>query len=349
MPAPELRIANRTAYFRKAIRTPDFSSERVLAGDAFQFAELWLKRECPVALPFWHQAQSYYRASMDLPPRSSPLTSYYCFLNAAKSLLLVKGVKFSDYHGVSGRHDPTSKRALRNEMIHFQAGGILRELSRLLEEEEKADEHSLTEVLSNLPFIHRAFRYTFRSHPELFIPVRQIVYRKNDDNYLWITATVEGRFADGRTLATLPSQFEVDRGYTDRCVIRTKKRVKWYGRPASKDDQRRAQQRLQSYHKKLRQHLVYISSSPDLWYLKREMAGATNLRRYTCTLIMAAMHRLSELSRYDPAGLQRYLEGKENWLLTEFIERAPIQFIDELVCEMTSLEFGAPGIRPRAA
>jgi hypothetical protein len=140
MPASELRIANRTAYFRKAIRTPDFSSERVLAGDAFQFAELWLKRECPDALPFWHQAQSYYRASMDLPPRSSPLTSYFCFLNAAKSLLLVKGVKFSDYHGVSGRHDPYSKRALRNELIHFQAGGILRELSRLLEEEEKTDE-----------------------------------------------------------------------------------------------------------------------------------------------------------------------------------------------------------------
>jgi hypothetical protein len=26
-----------------------------------------------------------------------------------------------------------------------------------------------------------------------------------------------------------------------------------------------------------------------------------------------------------------------------------MQFIDELVCEMTSLEFGVPGIRPRAA
>ena len=31
-----------------------------------------------------------------------------------------------------------------------------------------------------------------------------------------------------------------------------------------------------------------------------------------------------------------------------FIELAPMQFIDELVCEMTSLEFGTPGIRPRS-
>jgi YaaC-like Protein len=60
------------------------------------------------------------------------------------------------------------------------------------------------------------------------------------------------------------------------------------------------------------------------------------------------MHRLSELCRYDPAGFVRYFDGNEAWLLTEFIELAPMQFIDELVCEMTSLEFGSPKIRPRS-
>jgi YaaC-like Protein len=348
MPSPELRISNRTAYFRKAIRTPDFSSERVLARDAFQFAGLWLKRECPKALPFWEQAQSYYAASKSLPTQSSPLTSYYCFLNAAKALLTVKGVDFSDYHGISGAFDPLAKRALRNEKVAFKGGGILPALSRLLEEEEETDEHTLTDILSNLPFIHRAFRYTFRSHPELFIPLRGIVYRKGDDDYVWITAKIEGRFADGRSLWTLPSQFEVDTGYANECVIRTRRKIRWFGRRSSKEQRAQAVARLSTYHRKLRQHIVYISALPDLWYIKRQMTGATSLRRYTLTLIMAAMHRLSELSRYDPAGLKRYLEGKENWLLTEFIELAPAQFIDELVCEMTSLEFGSPGIRPKS-
>jgi hypothetical protein len=349
MPAPELIIGNRTAYLRKAIRTPDFGSERVLARDAFQFAELWLKRECPKALPFWSQAQSYYAASRHLPAQSSPLTSYYCFLNATKSLLTVKGVDFSEHHGVSGKFDPTSKRTLRNEKVAFKGGGILPALSALLFEEESEDEHSLTDILSNLPFIHRAYRYTFRSHPELFIPLRNVVYRKGADNYVWITARIEGRFADGRSLATLPSQFEVDRGYTKECVIRTSRRVKWYEHGASKENKSRAADRLATYHRKLRQSLVYISASPDLWYVKRKMAGSAFLGRYSLTLIMAAMHRLSELSRYDPEGLMTYLEGKENWLLTEFIELAPMQFIDELVCEMTSLEFGTPGIRPRSS
>ena len=348
MPAPELSIGNRRAYFRKAIRTPDFSSERVLANDAFQFAELWLKRECSQALPFWQQARSYYVASRHLPAQSSPLTSYYCFLNAAKTLLTVKGLDFSNYHGVTGKFDPTSKRALRNEKIKFSGGGILAALSRLLEEEEKEDEHTLTEVLSNLPFIHRAFRHTFRSHPELFIPIGNVGYRKSQEDYVWVTASIEGRFADGRSLSTLPQQFEVDRVYKPECVIRTKRSVKWYGRRASVEEQEKARSRLMTYHRKLRQHLVYIASTPDLWYIKRDVAGAKNLRRYTLTLIMAAMHRLSELSRYDPKGLMKYLDGKENWLLTEFIELAPTQFIDELVCEMTSLEFGPRGVRPRA-
>ena len=132
MPAAELRIGNRAAYLRKAICTPDFGSERVLARDAFQFAELWLKRECPKALPFWDQARSYYTASRSLPAQSSPLTSYFCFLNAAKALLTVKGVDFSDYHGVSGKFDPISKRALSNEKIAFKGGGILPALSRFL-------------------------------------------------------------------------------------------------------------------------------------------------------------------------------------------------------------------------
>src|SRR5262249_17640038 len=162
------------------------------------------------------------------------------------------------------------------------------------------------------------------------------------------TAKIEGRFADGRSLATLPPQFEIDRGFTNECVIRTRRRVKWFGKQSSKEQRTQAIERLCIYHRKQRQHLVYISSTPDLWYIKRPMGGAKYLNRYTLTLIMAAMHRLSELSRYDPAGLSRYLEGKENWLLTEFIELAPIQFIDELVCEMTSLEFGSPGIRPRS-
>jgi hypothetical protein len=184
----------------------------------------------------------------------------------------------------------------------------------------------------------------------MFIPIRQVVYRNHPtEDYVWMTARVDGRLADRRSLGTLPATFEVDEGYTSECVIRTRRRVRWHCRGASKLEKRNAMNRLLSFHRRTRQNVVYISASPDLWYLKRNIGNSTALARYGLTLSFAAMHRLSELSRYDPKGLTKYLEGKENWLLSEFIELAPVQFLDELVCEMTSLEFGLPGIRPRSS
>jgi hypothetical protein len=82
-------------------------------------------------------------------------------LNAAKALLTVKRRDFSRYHGVTGKFDPASKRSLRNEKVAITGGGIIPALTTLLEEDETETEHSLTDILSNLPFIHRAFRYTF--------------------------------------------------------------------------------------------------------------------------------------------------------------------------------------------
>ena len=130
MPAGELRIGNRTAYFRKAIHSPNFASERVLARDAFRFAELWLNRNCSDALPYWNQAHAYYEASRNLPPQSSPLTSYYCFLNSVKALLIVKKQRFSNYHGVIGQFE-ASKRALRNEKIKIQGAGVVAAVPRI--------------------------------------------------------------------------------------------------------------------------------------------------------------------------------------------------------------------------
>lgn len=44
--------------------------------------------------------------------------------------------------------------------------------------------------------------------------------------------------------------------------------------------------------------------------------------------MFAAMHRLSEMSRYDPNTLDKHLAGKAGWLLTEFITKSIYQFID---------------------
>ena len=205
MPAAELRYKNRAVYFRKAITAPLFSSESVLTRDTFEFVELWLTRNCKQALPFWRQAEAYHSASKQLPPISAPLTSYYCFLNSVKALLLVKGKEFSDRHGVTGDWNPASKRTLSNEVISVQGSGILTSLSDYLGESNLPKEFTLQDALGNIPYIHRAFRYTFTSKPEAFIPLHNLVYRRHPtDPYVWFSAEIKGRFADPRSLRTLP-------------------------------------------------------------------------------------------------------------------------------------------------
>ena len=54
------------------------------------------------------------------------------------------------------------------------------------------------------------------------------------------------------------------------------------------------------------------------------------------------MHRLSEICRYKPMDLTSFLDGQKNWLLSEFIQLAPGQFIDELAAELPGINFWYP-------
>lgn len=347
MPAAELRYKNRTVYFRKGITAPIFSSESVLTRDTFEFVDLWLARNCKKALPFWRQAEAYHAASKALPPISAPLTSYYCFLNCVKALLIVKNRNFSDRHGVAGDWNPASKRALSNEIITVQGAGILTSLSDYLGERNLPREFNLADALGNIPYIHRAFRHTFTSKPEIFVPLHNLVYRRHPtDPYFWFSAEIRGRHADPRSLRTLPASFEVDNGFTGRCVIRSKKRYRWHRHGDTKENKEKALRNLWALHRRMRREISFISAPVDLWYLKRNVAGATLIERSSLVITLAAMHRLSELSRYDPAGLSQYLDGKVNWLLSEFIRLSPYQFVDEIACELTGLEMRMPGVRP---
>lgn len=343
----EIRYKNRTVYFRKSYNAPIIDSSSVLAQDAFEFVRLWLARYCKEALPFWDQAKAYHSASLMLPPISAPLTIYYCFLNCVKALLTVKKIDFVDKHGVAGDKNTASKRHLSNEKIKIFGAGVLSSFSKYMGEENSIREFSLQSALENLPYIHSTFLHTFPSKSEMFIPISNPRYRKHPSNRkYWFSAEIKGRFTHSNTLKTLPSVFEVDEGYQDRCVIRSKSRCDWLKHGDGDDVKNKCISDFHKLHRKMRSFVFLISSSKDLWYIKRSVSGSEFIDRSTLVIALAAMHRLSELSRYDPKGLSQYLDSKVNWLLSEFIRIAPSQFVNEIACEMTGLEMRTPGLRP---
>jgi hypothetical protein len=239
----------------------------------------------------------------------------------------------------------SSKIELVNEETKLKRAGIIVSLSNYLSETEPRDTHNLKDLLANLPFIHRAFCLTYKTQTNLFLPIQDAKYVIDPaTKHVTLRAKIGGRFTDGRYMATLPAILEQVPGEAPG-VVRSTKHVQWHKRGASKAVQAAALTALHALHHELRAHLVCISAPTDLWYVRREVAASPRIERYGLTIMLAAMHRLSELSRYDPAGLEAHLSGKRNWLLSEFLQLSPAQFIDEIACEMTGEELRMPGVR----
>lgn len=329
----------------KAIMHPDFNSKTVLVSDTWDYVAMWLKRnhKKEAASFCWQQAKYFFIASAQLPKTSSPLTTYYCFLNAVKTLLLVRGLAIPDRHGVTGQANQR-RASLSNEFVKFQSGGILAQLCEYLGEPTQNEQYTIKDILYNLPYIHRAYTLTYESSPELYTPVENCQFvKKVGSEESWFCAEVsDKRYANQHLINKLPADYEQDTGVTDRFIIRRHRRFNWtHGRENLMANLRR----LSNYHRAVRKQLYYIQGSTRLWYIKRDDSVSGVINRSSLTLTFAAMHRLSEIARYAPTLLAKHFDCHHNWLLSEFITTAPYQFIDHISAEITGQEFMTPGRR----
>ncbi|MCT0216879.1 YaaC family protein [Synechococcus sp. CS-1330] len=338
MPNHRLRISGKPANLHGALVNPSFRASRVLCSDPWDFVSLWLKREHKDEASFyWEQARYFYEATKILPDLSSPLTSYYCFLNATKALLSASSQSFSESHGVCGRTQG-SRRALDNEIVDFKGGGILPALCKFLGEPDNAGkDFTLKDIFWQIPFVHRAFCLTYKSATELFIPLVSTSFmRKDGSKEAWFQAAIDKRYFSAHTKKIIQPGFELFE-YDGNYEVRRKRRFKWSGREIEDSIKK-----FEAYHKQIRRRIVPIYASENRWYLKKSVTGHDNIRNSQLVLVFAAMHRLSELSRYDPVLFNGHFKVNHNWLLSEFIKRAPNQFIYGVASEITGLEFIKP-------
>jgi hypothetical protein len=266
-------------------------------------------------------------------------------MNATKALLSAKGIAFDEHHGVRAHNirGANNNISLSNEGVRIQQKGILPSLAAYIGDTELTSIHSLQDLLCNLPCIHRTYCLTYRSQKDLFIPLRKCRYVVDRTTG---TAFLVGEISENfptSTLSRLPINFaampsEGPRAFRSTATIAMTRPM----RPTAANVAE-----IKLLHKALRRDLQYIDGAQTLWYLKATSnAGAKRLARSTLTISLAAMHRLSELCRYRPIELASFLSGQRNWLLSEFVQMAPPQFIDEIAAEITGHQVLTPNVRP---
>jgi hypothetical protein len=329
----------------KAVMEPLFASRTVLTREPWTFVSLWLRREKKERASFyWRQASEFYKASPDLPLDSSPLLLYYSFLNAAKALLSAKGIAFDEGHGVTEWSTGVASRdALRTVGVQIRNKGVLPAFSGYYHEQEPRRTHSLQELFFNMPFIHRTYCLTYERQTEMFIPLTHCGYMwDKTTKHAHFSAQLSKNFASRRTIKRLPPSLIPD-PLLGSAAIRSVSTTAFSrpGRPTPQDIRN-----LSMLHRDLRRDLHYINGTETLWYAKALTAGPRRVARQCPTLILAAMHRISELCRYQPMALERHLSGRNNWLLSEFIEMSSSQFLDEIASELTGHQFLVPNVRP---
>lgn len=278
--------------------------------------------------------------------QSSPLLLYYSFMNATKALLTAKRVAFNPYHGVTAATSSSPRRriAFSNEWVQIKQEGVLPSLSAYLRETETQKRHSLQELFFNLVYIHRTYCLTYVNQADMFIPLVDCHYVINTESkQAYLRAKLSKDFAHARYHGLLPPSLAPEPALNDVRAIRSTQSVTLTGRSLGSENNK---DRLASLNASLRRDIHYINGAQTLWYVKARVAGPRCLSRFPLTLTLAAMHRLSELCRYKPMELQSFLAGQKNWLISEFLQLAPGQFIDELAAEITGYQFLAPNVRP---
>ena len=297
---------------------------------------------------YWHQAENFYKASKLLPIESAPLTMYYSMLNAAKAYILYESedvehaLKALGSHGLHECKDNTdAPSTLADIYIERDDRGVFYCFSHLLD--EKFDElwpnkknngkYSIKELMGVLPFVHSAYiaTYSVKRKDEKFLPLSSGViptYYYCSDKKIHLIVDLQKSYFK-RNATSIPN--EISELIPDEFTINQNNAFEL----VSKDGYRKAD--IGNAYRKYRRLFSFISAEKRLWYLnKKSDIGYENVNKLSVS--MAIMHRFSEIVRYKPEQMDVLLNGKENWLIREFVSLALDQFIDELACEMTKQE-----------
>jgi hypothetical protein len=328
---------------------------RVVTSDPWAF----LRYRARIALPkeaarrvssYVDQAFDFFESAANPRTSSRPLLYYYSFLNLAKVFVLLKGTRQLPLlfkHGIS---DPKAnvKKRLRFEGQRVQLAGRAHDHSEFFPEflnafgttlASGAHSFRVIRLLSQIPGIHRTSCMVL-DHPPRFCPVEALHFYSKDGQ-VWATLKINPSDKDvssslpkirsSRRFRALFSQVE---GSDDQI---------WFETNSEAGQKKGTDKAIGRLCARLREVGFYaILTQKGYRYYLGNFAPREVLPQLCA--IHAVMFYLGSITRYKPHYFDAIVSRGYDWLVAEFLETQPTQFLYLL----SSHAAGAEVIKPHA-
>lgn len=268
------------------------------------------------------QSMYFYKAAEQAPLRSQPLLYYYSFLNLAKIFLsLTDGLDSSKVYQHGIRTRVNSNTTLDTATVEIQAlhgSSNISVAHRLLTLFGDAvmpaslTTFSIKECLGSCVGIHRTFCETYGGE-ESFIRLKKVICYQHGQ--VFGLKSELGRCST-KKMADLNT-----RGY----MTRKTGDVFEYEETINLPDYNLRKQSWLDLAEQLKQKGLWSYTDGNDY--RMYIASAPKVKMSSPTIIYAIMFFLGSITRYNPYFFDTLMDAKEQWLISEFLNTQPKQFI----------------------
>ena len=305
------------------------------------------------ALAFLEQAEDFYQAAASPRIGSRPLLHYYSFMNLVKAFLVVKkGLKLErSIHGLTEPDENIRKRlTITSQSVKANdssRGNRVQVYREFITEcgfpvPAKPRPIKLVDLLEQIVSIHGVISRTM-DRPSQFFPIHDISFEcAPDRKEAWVTFHVSkdelaASSSAARSIRENTSSFEEVGSHKNGFRRYESKRTRSYG-----------QTPLQI----LRQ--LVLDTWKDIWSELRPggyQFWASTIPKDKRLAQLAAgyqtMFYFGSVARYRPDDFRKLAEGKHGWMVQEFINNQPLQFIYFLGSGLIEAEMVIPALTTR--
>lgn len=333
----------------------DSRQPRVVTSDVWSYlkhvaAAQLPKAEESQAIAFVDQALEFFEAGDNPQLGSRPLLYYYSFLNLAKMFLLVHRVALppSPRHGIS---DPRANlrtrlrfpgQSVRAEICAADHSQVFPEFVRLLGcQLQRVRDFGVLSLLSQIPGIHRTYCRVTRSRP-CFLPIKRLELLR-DGEEIWVRLALSRLDKDvNSTLPTVRGR-QAFRRIFDQVESAVTGEL-WFETGVVRGARRATDNAVRDLAEIVREIGVWpiLTSTGNRFYFST-LPPRDQLPALASTY--GAMFYLGSLTRYKPYDFDKIVGDKYAWLVGEFLNTQPTQFLYGLASHLDGIEV----VRPYAA